>query len=192
MEESFFTDKGIVNKGVLFTADQIAGRVKDIATNISLDYNGKDLVLLVVLKGAHVFGTDLSRQLDTHHTIQFIRASSYLGGTESTGDVAIAATTDLDIEGKHVLIIEDILDSGLTISRLTKKLLETGKPASVESCVLLTKPTMLKHPEAVARYVGFELNPPKFVIGYGLDFDEYFRHLPYIAEAAVVATSLSL
>lgn len=175
-------------RDILFTKEQIADRVQEIASEIDVHLQNvqEEVVLLCVLNGAMPFCVDLSRAMNRPHTVQTISASSYLGGTESSGHVTVSGNVNL--RGKHVIVVEDILDTGLTLSKLLPKLRQEQEPVALEVAVLLSKPTELKHEDVLknVKWVGFQLEPPRFVVGYGLDYCEYLRGLPYIAEAAVV------
>ena len=162
---------------VLFTEEELKEIVKELGKKITEDYKGKNLFLITVLKGAVVFLGDLMRAIEMPCEIEFMVLSSYGAGTTSTGSVKIVKDIDLPLEGKDVLIVEDILDTGFTLSFLYK-LLEDRKPASVEICTLLDKPERRKV-DVVAKYVGRQI-PDEFVVGYGLDYDEQYRNLPYI------------
>lgn len=162
---------------VLISEAQIQNRVKELAATLDRDYAGKDLVLVGVLKGSVVFLADLSRAIKTPHVFDMIGASSYLGGMQTTGNVRITKDIHLPIAGKHVILVEDIYDTGHTI-RVIVELLKVHQPASIELCTLLYKEKAGAEPYD-AKYVGFRI-PDKFVIGYGLDFNEYFRNLPFI------------
>ena len=144
---------------------------------ISDDYRGSDLLLVGVLKGAVFFIADLMRSIDIPCEVDFMAISSYGSATDSSGVVRILKDLDLSIEGRNVLVVEDIVDSGLTLSYLVRTL-KARSPASVEVCALLTKPAR-RRIDVPCRYVGFEI-PPRFVIGYGLDFAERYRNLPYV------------
>ncbi|HTW13161.1 MAG TPA: hypoxanthine phosphoribosyltransferase [Solirubrobacteraceae bacterium] len=163
---------------VLVPAEDLARRVQELAAQISKDYAGKDLVLIGVLKGAIFFIADLMRALDHHVEVDFMAISTYGGATQSSGVVRILKDLDTLIEGRHVLIVEDIVDSGLTLQYLLRNL-AARNPASLEVCALLIKPGA-RTVDSKPRYVGFEL-PNKFVIGYGLDHAERYRNLPYVA-----------
>jgi hypoxanthine phosphoribosyltransferase len=163
---------------VLVEADPLSRRVTELGEELSRDYAGKDLLLVGVLKGAVFFMADLVREITVPCEIDFMAVSSYGSGTDSSGVVRILKDLDANIEGRHVVIVEDIVDSGLTLSYLMRNL-EARRPASLEVCALLTKPERRKT-EIVCRYVGFEI-PNRFVIGYGLDYGERFRSLPYVA-----------
>ena len=162
---------------VLIDADALRGRIADLGEEISAYYAGQDLLLIGVLKGAVFFMADLMRHLTVPCEVDFMAISSYGAQTDSSGVVRILKYLDIDIEGRDVLVVEDIIDSGLTLSYLVRNL-ESRAPASLEVCALLTKPER-REIEVDVRYVGFEI-PNKFVIGYGLDFAERYRNLPYV------------
>ena len=162
---------------VLFSQQQLEERVDQIAQEITRDYAGKEIVLISVLRGSFVFMADLCRRIDLPCTIDFMSVSSYGSGTSSTGQVQITKDLSGDISGKHILVVEDILDSGNTLSYLLK-LLEQRKPASIRLCTLLDKPERRVKPVEV-HYSGFTI-PDAFVVGYGLDDAEHYRNLPYI------------
>jgi hypoxanthine phosphoribosyltransferase len=164
---------------ILFSEDDIEEMVSDVANKINHDYaNSNGLVLVCVLKGAVPFMADLSRQIIVPHEHRYITAKSYLG-TESTGDIKIISNEPLNIDGKDVIIIDDIADSGLTLQTLVKKMFAEENPLSVQCCVLLNKECKRKHNVAI-KYSAATIDD-HFVIGYGLDLDEKYRHLPYIA-----------
>lgn len=162
---------------VLISEKEISDRVAELGKQISTDYENKDLLMISVLKGAAVFMADLMRAIEIHAEIDFMAVSSYGSGTKSSGVVKIIKDIDIDIAGKDLLIVEDILDSGMTLSYL-KELLEGRNPASIKIITLLDKPARRKV-NMKADYIGFEV-PDEFIIGYGLDFDEHYRNLPYI------------
>jgi hypoxanthine phosphoribosyltransferase len=162
---------------VLLDEDAIAARIVELAREISDDYRGRDLLLVAILKGAIFFVADLMRRLDIPCEVDFMAISSYGSGTDSSGVVRILKDLDVSIEGRHVVVVEDIVDSGLTLSYLVR-MLEARAPASLAVCALLTKPSR-RRIDVECRYVGFEI-PASFVIGYGLDFAQRFRNLPYI------------
>jgi hypoxanthine phosphoribosyltransferase len=166
---------------VLLTEQQIQTRLKEMAAQIDTDYAGKDLLLVGVLKGAVMVMADLSRYLHTRAQMDWMAVSSYGSGTKSSGVVKIVMDLATDISGRHVLIVEDIIDSGLTLDWLRKNLLSRN-PASLTIAALLRKPETIKVPVEV-KYVGFDI-PPEFVVGYGLDYDEKYRNLPFIATLA--------
>ena len=162
---------------VLLDADTISRRVVELGQEISQDYAGRDLFLVGVLKGAVFFIADLMRELELSCEVDFMAISSYGSSTDSSGVVRILKDLDESIEGRDVLVVEDIIDSGLTLSYLLRTL-RARQPRSLEVCALLTKPTRRKI-EINCQYVGFEI-PADFVIGYGLDFAEKYRDLPYV------------
>ena len=166
---------------VLITEQQIQDKIKELAKQVSDDYPERadhaDLVLVGVLKGAVMFMTDLARALGVPVQMEFMAVSSYGSATSSSGVVRILKDLDRDIAGRHVLIVEDIIDSGLTLSWLLRNL-ASRNPASLEVCTLLRKPEAVKV-EVPVKYVGFEI-PNEFVVGYGLDYAERYRDLPYI------------
>jgi hypoxanthine phosphoribosyltransferase len=163
---------------ILVPAEDLARRVKELAAEISRDYVGKSLVLICVLKGAVFFLADLMRSLEIPCVVDFMAVSSYGSATKSSGVVRILKDLDAVIEDRDVLIVEDIVDSGLTLQYLLRNLAGRN-PRSLEVCALLIKPARRKV-ELEARYVGFEI-PDAFAIGYGLDHDERYRNLPYVA-----------
>ena len=162
---------------VLVTEEQIAQRIAELAADISQDYGGREVLLVGVLKGAVMVMADLSRALGIPATMEFMAVSSYGTSTSSSGVVRILKDLDRSIEGKHVLVVEDIIDSGLTLSWLLRNLRSRG-PASVEVVALLRKPEAIKV-DLKVRYVGFDI-PSAFVVGYGLDYGERYRTLPYV------------
>jgi hypoxanthine phosphoribosyltransferase len=166
---------------ILVQQDDLAHRVKALGAQISSEYEGRSLLLVGVLKGAFFFLSDLMRSLDVPCEVDFMAVASYGSSTDSSGVVRILKDLDAPIEGRDVLIVEDIVDSGLTLSYLLRTL-KAREPASLEVCALLTKPERRKV-ELPIRYVGFEI-PNRFVIGYGLDHAEQFRNLPYVAVLA--------
>ena len=162
----------------LVSADDLQRRVRELGEEISRDYADKDLVLIGVLKGAVFFLADLMRAMDIQSEVDFMAVASYGSSTDSSGVVRILKDLDANIEGRDVLIVEDIVDSGLTLSYLMRSL-KAREPRSVEVCALLTKPER-RQVELPIRYIGFEI-PNRFVIGYGLDHAELYRNLPHIA-----------
>jgi len=163
---------------ILVPADDLARRVRELAADISRDYAGRDLVLIGVLKGAVFFLSDLMRHLEVPCEVDFMAVASYGSATKSSGVVRILKDLDAAIEGRDVLIVEDIVDSGLTLQYLMRNL-GARNPRSLEVCALLTKPERRKV-DLPTRYVGFEI-PNRFAIGYGLDHMEHYRNLPYVA-----------
>jgi hypoxanthine phosphoribosyltransferase len=163
---------------ILVPADKLERRVTELAAEISRDYAGRDLVLIGVLKGAVFFLSDLMRQLEVPVEVDFMAVASYGSATHSSGVVRILKDLDTVIEGRDVLIVEDIVDSGLTLQYLMRNL-GARNPRSLEVCALLTKPERRKV-DLPARYVGFEI-PNRFAIGYGLDHGERYRNLRYVA-----------
>ena len=163
---------------ILVQADELQHKIKQMGEEITRDYAGKNLLLVGVLKGAVLFLADLMRHLDVTSEIDFMAVSSYGSSTESSGVVRILKDLDAPLEGRHVLVVEDIVDSGLTLQYLLRTL-EARGPASLEVCALLTKPSR-RTVDLPVRYTGFEI-PDKFAIGYGLDYAERYRGLPYVA-----------
>src|SRR5437763_17214432 len=161
----------------MFSADQIARRVTELGRIIESDYDGKDLVLLGVLKGSYIFMSDLARAVDLPLTIDFIGLSSYGEATESSGVVKITSDLSRPIEDKHVVIVEDIVDTGLTMRYLLDNL-ATRHPASVKLCTLLHKPGRARTRIPID-YLGFQIED-RFVVGYGLDANEKYRNVPFI------------
>jgi hypoxanthine phosphoribosyltransferase len=166
---------------ILVQRDELEHRVRELAEEISRDYAGRELLLIGVLKGAVFFLADLMRHLEVSCEVDFMAVSSYGASTDSSGVVRILKDLDAPIEGRDVLIVEDIVDSGLTLSYLFRMLRARG-PASLEVCALLTKPER-REIDLPIRYVGFEI-PNRFAIGYGLDYAERYRNLPYVAVLA--------
>jgi hypoxanthine phosphoribosyltransferase len=162
---------------VVVSAEQIEAKTAELAKQIDLDYGDREPLLVGVLKGAVMFMSDLARSLERPSTMEFMAVSSYGSATTSSGVVRILKALDRDIAGEHVLIVEDIIDSGLTLSWLLKNL-AARQPASIEVVALLRKPDAVKVPVPV-KYVGFDI-PNEFVVGYGLDYAERYRDLPYI------------
>jgi len=162
---------------VVVAPERLRARVDELARQISADYAGEELLLVGVLKGAVFFMADLARRIAVPCALDFMAVSSYGSSTDSSGVVRILKDLDTEIEDRHVLIVEDIIDSGLTLSYLLKNL-RSRKPASLEICALLTKPAR-RRTNITCRYVGFEI-PDEFVVGYGLDFAEHYRTLDFI------------
>ena len=162
---------------VLFSEEQLDRRVREIAAQIEKDYEGKEIMLISVLRGSFVFMADLCRRIDLPCTLDFMSVSSYRKGTSSSGQVQITKDLSSDISGKHIIVVEDILDSGNTLSYLLK-LLEQRNPASIRLCTLLDKPER-RVKQVEVHYSGFTI-PDAFVVGYGLDYAEKYRNMPYI------------
>ncbi|MDX2644517.1 hypoxanthine phosphoribosyltransferase [Streptomyces sp. NBC_00510] len=166
---------------VLISKQEIDAKLAELAAQIDKDYEGKDLLIVGVLKGAVMVMADLARSLSSQVTMDWMAVSSYGAGTKSSGVVRILKDLDTDIAGRDVLIVEDIIDSGLTLSWLISNL-GSRRPASLEVCTLLRKPDAAKV-EIDVKYVGFDI-PNEFVVGYGLDFAEKYRNLPFIGTLA--------
>ena len=163
---------------ILIDEDALSSRVAELGAEVSADYQGRDLLLIGVLKGAVFFMADLMRHITVPCEVDFMAISSYGDSTDSSGIVRILKDLDINIEGRDVLVVEDIIDSGLTLSYLMRNL-ESREPASLEVCALMTKPDR-REIDVPVRYIGFEI-PNRFVVGYGLDFGERYRNLPYVA-----------
>ena len=162
---------------ILFTQEQVAGRIRELAQQISRDYAGKAPLVVGILRGSFIFMADLVRQLALPVNLDFMSVSSYGAGTVSSGQVNIHLDLQEDIAGRDVLLVEDILDTGNTLSKLVAEL-QQRRPASLKLCVLLDKPDRRTRP-IQADYVGFTI-PNEFVVGYGLDYNEQYRNLPFI------------
>jgi hypoxanthine phosphoribosyltransferase len=162
---------------ILIDEETLRDRVAELGAEISVDYAGRDLMLIGVLKGAVFFMADLMRAIDVHCEVDFMAISSYGASTDSSGVVRILTDLDANIEGRNVLVVEDIIDSGLTLSYLMRNL-RARNPATLEVCALLTKPER-REIQVPVRYIGFEI-PNRFVVGYGLDFAERYRNLRYV------------
>lgn len=171
---------------VLLSAEQIQWRVAELAAAIERDYAGRDLLIVFIMKGALLFVADLIRHLHLSFRIDFMVVSSYGARTETSGSVRIVADLKSDIRGQHVLVVEDIIDSGLTLTEVIKHL-RIRAPASIEICTLLSKPSRRRVP-IDASYTGFEIED-RFVVGYGLDYRERYRGLPYVGvlDASAIA-----
>jgi len=162
---------------IFFSVEQLQQRIGELAAQINQDYAGKDLVIVSVLRGSVIFTADLVRKITLPLSMDFLSVSSYGAGTTSSGQVRILKDLSDPVEGKHIIIVEDILDTGNTLSYLTN-MLAAREPASVKICTLLDKPSR-RTADIAADYIGFEV-PDAFVVGYGLDYDERYRNLPYI------------
>ena len=163
----------------MISEGDLQARIREVAKEIEKDYEGKDLICVGLLKGSIMFMADLLKNVELDLAMDFMKVSSYHGGTDSTGVVKILKDVDEDLTGKDVLIIEDIIDTGLTLESV-KKFLMSKQPKSLKVCSLLDKPSRRKV-EMVGEYIGFEI-PDEFVFGYGLDYDELYRNLPYIGK----------
>lgn len=167
--------KGLV--GQLLSEEQIRARVAEMGRQISQDYHGQPVLVIGILKGAFVFCADLMRSMTVETQVDFMAVSSYGNATESSGVIRIVKDLDTPVEGRHVLLVEDIVDSGLTLKYL-KEYLGHQNPASLKVAVLLDKPSRRKT-EVAVDYTGFAI-PDEFIVGYGIDYAEQYRHLPYI------------
>lgn len=164
---------------VMLSEEEINARIAELGDQISRDYEGKEIFLICILKGASFFACELAKRITVPVNIDFMKVSSYGGGTVSSGQVSIKMDVSESIAGKEVLIVEDIIDSGNTLNLLPKILMERG-PKSIRLCALLDKPDR-REVDVKMDYVGFRI-PDKFVVGYGLDYDQRYRNLPYIGE----------
>lgn len=167
---------------VMISAEQIAARVKELGEQINAHYAGsdKELILIGLLRGSVIFMADLCREVTKPHEIDFMTVSSYINkSTVSSGDVKIIKDLDSEIKGKDVLIVEDIIDSGRTLSKVVE-ILQTREPNSIELCTLVSKPSR-REIEMPVKFMGFEVED-RFIVGYGLDYDQKYRHLPFIGE----------
>ena len=162
---------------VLFSETELEQRITELGTQITEDYKGKSLIVVGILKGSNIFTSDLVRKIDLPLRMEFMAVSSYGNATQSTGVVKILKDLDRGIEGEHVLIVEDIVDSGLTLKYL-KDILLTRNPESVKICPLLDKPARRKE-NITPDYSGFEV-PDEFIVGYGIDYAERYRNLPFV------------
>jgi hypoxanthine phosphoribosyltransferase len=163
---------------ILIPSDELQARICELGSAIDRDYAGQDLLLIAVLKGSVLFLSDLMRCISTPHSVDFMATSSYGNAQESSGVVRILKDLDQSIEGRNVLIVEDIIDTGRTLDYLVR-ILRARQPKSLEICTMLNKPARREVPVPV-KYIGFDI-PDKFVLGYGLDYNEKYRNLPYIA-----------
>ena len=161
----------------LCTEQQLQEKIAELGAAITKDYQGKELLMVSILKGSVMVMADLMRAVDLPLQIDFMNVSSYGAGTETKGSVKILKDLDVDIKGKNLLIVEDILDSGVTLYNLMN-MLQQRNPASIEICALFSKPSRRKV-DVEAKYIGYEI-PDAFIVGYGLDYDEKFRNLPYV------------
>ena len=163
---------------VLLTEEEVDARIGEIAAQISKDYEGQEIHLICILKGGVFFTCELAKRLSVPFTMDFMSVSSYGGGTESSGIVKLVKDLDESLEGKHVLIVEDIIDSGRTLAYLIE-VLKQRQPADIRLCTLLDKPERRVKKQVKVDYVCFTI-PDEFVVGYGLDYDQKYRNLPYI------------
>ena len=175
MEQRFVLQDDVAE--ILIDEERLALRVRELADAISADYEGKNPLLVCILKGGVIFLADLSRQISVVHEIDFMAITSYGNATESSGIVRILKDLDTSISRRHVIIVEDIVDTGRTLEYVIRNL-ETRGPASVRICTLLSKPTR-RQIDVPTEYVGFEI-PDVFVVGFGLDYAEVYRNLPFI------------
>ena len=162
---------------ILITSEEIGARVRELGQQITNDYAGQDILMIGVLRGAVVFMSDLARAIKRPIDIDFMAISSYGLSTNSSGVVRILKDLDEVVQGRHLLIIEDIIDSGYTLSKVVE-ILQTRTPNSIQICTLISKPSR-RVIDIPVKYVGFEI-PDKFIVGYGLDYAQKYRHLPYI------------
>ncbi len=163
---------------VIYTREDIKKRVEELGKQISEEYAGKEIILVCILKGSFAFTADLAREIDIPCSIEFMQVSSYSNGTTTSGSLKIIKDINVPVDGKHLLIIEDIIDTGITLNNL-KKMFDTRNPASVKLCAFLDKPSRRQAP-IEADYVGFAVED-NFLVGYGLDYAQHFRNLPYVA-----------
>ena len=164
-------------KKVLITEKELEEKISELADRINEDYKNKNLLFIVILRGAFVFASDLYKKIKIFSEVDFMAVSSYGSGTESTGHIKILKDLSNPIEGKDVVIVEDILDTGITLDSLVK-MLKVRNPASIEICACISKPSRRKV-DVQAKYIGFEVEN-EFIVGYGLDYNEKYRNLPYI------------
>ena len=166
---------------IIISSEEIQAKVKELGDKINAHYaqSDKELVLIGLLRGSVIFMADLCRAIEKPHELDFMTVSSYGGGTVSTRDVKILKDLDGEIHGKDVLVVEDIIDSGNTLSKVVD-MLKTRNPNSIELCTLVSKPSR-REIDLVVKFLGFEVED-RFIVGYGLDFDQKYRHLPFIGE----------
>lgn len=162
---------------ILFSEEVLNKRITELGEQITKDYEGKSLVVVGILKGSNIFTSDLVRKINLPLRMEFMAVSSYGNATESTGVVKILKDLDRGIDNEHILIVEDIVDSGLTLKYL-KEILQTRKPASIKICTLLDKPARRKE-DIIPDYTGFNV-PDEFIVGYGIDYAECYRNLPFV------------
>ena len=166
---------------IMISSEEIQAKVKELGEKINAHYaqSDKELVLIGLLRGSVIFMADLCRSIEKPHELDFMTVSSYGGGTVSTRDVKILKDLDGEIHGKDVLVVEDIIDSGNTLSKVVE-MLKTRNPNSIELCTLVSKPSR-REIDLEVKFLGFEVED-RFIVGYGLDFDQKYRHLPFIGE----------
>ena len=171
----------IANLNIMISSDEIAQKVSELGRQITAHYasSDKELILIGLLRGSVIFMADLCRAIDKAHEFDFMTASSYAKGTVSSGDVKLLKDLDGDIRGKDVLIVEDIIDSGRTLSKVVE-ILQTREPNSIELCTLISKPSR-REIDMDVRFLGFEVED-RFIVGYCLDYEQKYRHLPFIGE----------
>ena len=172
------SERGKFTQEILISADEIAAKVKELGKKITEDYKGKSVLLIGILKGSVPFMADLMRQIDLDVTLEFMCVSSYGSSTKSSGVVRIVKDLDVPIEGRDVIIVEDIIDTGLTLDYL-KGYLNGKQPASLKICAFLDKPSRRKV-QIEGDYIGFTVDD-KYIVGYGLDMDQHYRQLPYVS-----------
>ncbi|MBE7038129.1 MAG: hypoxanthine phosphoribosyltransferase [Ruminococcaceae bacterium] len=163
---------------ILYSPEDISKRVKELGKQISEEYAGKEIILVCILKGSYVFTADLSREIDVPCSVEFMQVSSYADSTVSSGSLKIIKDINVPVDDKHLIIIEDIIDTGITLNNL-KKMLSTRNPASLKLCAFLDKPSRRKV-DIEADYVGYEVED-NFLVGYGLDYAQKYRNLPFVA-----------
>lgn len=173
-----------VQMSVMISAEEIQAKVKELGVKIDAHYanSDKELVLIGLLRGSVIFMADLCRAITKPHELDFMTVSSYGGGTISSRDVKILKDLDGEIRGKDVLVVEDIIDSGNTLSKVLE-ILQTRQPNSIELCTLVSKPSR-REIELEVKFLGFEVED-KFIVGYGLDYDQKYRHIPFIGEIGI-------
>lgn len=162
---------------VVFTREEIQERIVELGKEITKDYEGRELVIVSLLRGSFIFAADLVREIDLKLSVDFMTTSSYLGGEKSTGNVEIVQDVRMDLEGKDVLIVDDIVDTGYTLNAVYE-LIKAKNPKSLKTCVMLDKPSR-REVEQDVHYIGFEI-PDLFIVGYGLNYGDHYRNIPYI------------
>ncbi len=162
---------------VVFTREEIQERIVELGKEITKDYEGRELVIVSLLRGSFIFAADLVREIDLKLSVDFMTTSSYLGEEKSTGNVEIVQDVRMDLEGKDVLIVDDIVDTGYTLNAVYE-LIKAKNPSSLRTCVMLDKPSR-REVEQDVHYIGFEI-PDLFIVGYGLNYGDHYRNIPYI------------